>query len=110
VFSHARAAFARARLSARAREWGWAAWMKAESGLRRGNSAQAHNSPFLFLFYFIFPILFSSFPNSNSISDSNFLVNLFSHKMYILNMAWVNFIYLFIFDIYFVITCALIKF
>jgi hypothetical protein len=47
-------------------------------------------------FYLFIFFSFSSFQIQIPISNSNFLVHLFSHKMYILNMAWVNFIYLFI--------------
>jgi hypothetical protein len=71
----------------------WAKWV--ELGPAQGF--------FLFLLCFPFPFYFK-IHNLNSHSNSNFVVNLFSHHMFNLNMAWVN---LFIFKIYFVKFSAL---
>jgi uncharacterized membrane protein len=56
-----------------------------------------------FVLCFPFSFYFQIY-NLNSHSNSNFMVNLFSHHMFNLNMAWVH---LFIFNIYFVKSSAL---
>jgi hypothetical protein len=60
--------------------------------------------PFFFLYLIFFFLLDAQIHNFQSHSNSNFLVDLFSHGIFILDIAWVN---LSIFYIDFMLTSVL---